>query len=184
MSRIGKAPIEIPENVEIKIQSSENVYSVDVKGPMGELHIDLPENMSVKQDTLNEQSVLLVERPNNEQKSRALHGLFRTLINNMVVGVTDGYKKELEIIGVGYRAEAKSDSKLVLQLGFSHPVEVLALEGVKFETPEPTVVFVSGIDKQAVGQTAATVRALKKPEPYKGKGIRYKGEHVIRKSVK
>lgn len=184
MSRIGNAPIEIPEKVEIKIQSSDDIFSVDVKGPMGELQIDLPRTIAVRQDSQDDKNLLLVERSNDEQESRALHGLSRTLINNMVIGVTEGYKKELEIIGVGYRAEARGDNKLALQLGFSHPVEVVAPSGVKFETPEPTIVFVSGIDKQAVGQTAAQVRALRKPEPYKGKGIRYKGEHVIRKSVK
>ena len=176
MSRIGKSPIPIPEKVEVGINKSQ----VEVKGPKGSLALDIPELITLKQES----DTILVERSNDEKQSRALHGLVRSLVNNMVVGVTEGFKKELEIHGVGYRAEAKGDNKLVLQLGFSHPVEVNALEGVTFEVPEPTRIIISGIDKQAVGQSAAQIRALKKPEPYKGKGIRYTGEHILRKSAK
>ncbi len=184
MSRIGRAPIEIPEQVEIKIQpigaSNTIAFNVAVKGPKGELNLDLPETITVRE----EGNTIIVERSNDEKESRSLHGLSRTLINNMVLGVVEGYSKDLEIVGVGYRAEAKGDNKLVFQLGFSHPVELEAPAGVSFKVEDSTSITVSGIDKQAVGETAARIRALKKPEPYKGKGIRYKGEHIIRKAVK
>ena len=181
MSRIGQAPIEIPENVEVKIQKSPNVGStVEVKGPKGELQVELPAVITIDQ----KDNILSFERTDDEQKSRALHGLFRTLVSNMIIGTTEGYQKELEIIGVGYRAEVQGDKKLVMQLGFSHKVEVAIPEEIKFEVLEGTRILISGIDKQAVGQAAAHIRSLKKPEPYKGKGIRYKDEYVRRKQVK
>lgn len=184
MSRIGNSPVVIPEQVEVKIGSvlvnQTQHINVEVKGPKGVLTQTLPESITAKE----KDSMLIVERPNDEKQSRSLHGLSRALLANMMVGVTEGYQKELEIIGVGYRAEARGSDKLVLQLGFSHPVEVTAPEGVSFEVPEPVRILVSGIDKQSVGQAAAEIRALKKPEPYKGKGIRYKGEYVMRKAAK
>ena len=128
--------------------------------------------------------LLVVERPDDSRQAKALHGLSRTLLANMVLGVTEGFTRELEIVGVGYRANAQGNDKVQLTLGFSHPVEVSAPEGVTFEVPQPTQIIVSGIDKQKVGQTAANIRALRKPEPYKGKGVRYLGEHVIRKAGK
>jgi large subunit ribosomal protein L6 len=128
--------------------------------------------------------VLLVERPDDERRNRALHGLTRSLVNNMVVGVSEGFSKELQIVGVGYRAAAKGDSALELQLGFSHPVNVQAPDGITFDVPEPTRIIVSGSDKQVVGQVAADIRSYRKPEPYKGKGVRYLGEHVARKAGK
>ena len=128
--------------------------------------------------------MILVERPNDDRKNKALHGLTRSLVNNMVIGVSEGFKKELEIVGVGYRAAEKGSNGLELQLGFSHPVEVKAPEGITFEVPEPTRIIVSGINKEVVGQVAADIRSYRKPEPYKGKGIRYAGEHVARKAGK
>ncbi len=180
MSRIGNSPIPIPEQVEVKIEKIDGRETIEIKGPKGELSQPIPEPLSVSQ----EENAVLLTRVNDEKESRALHGLARSLIQNMVVGVTEGYQKELEIIGVGYRAEVRGADKLVLQLGFSHPVEVSAPEGIVFEVPEATRILVSGIDKQSVGQAAAEIRELKKPEPYKGKGIRYKGEYVIRKATK
>lgn len=176
MSRIGKAPITVPSGVEVSI----NGRSISVKGPKGTLSHELPEPISIRQDG----GELVVERPNDERRSRSLHGLTRTLVNNMVVGVSDGFRKELEIIGVGYRATAQGDNKLELALGFSHPVRVEAPNGITFEVPSATRVNVVGIDKQQVGQVAANIRSIRKPEPYKGKGIRYVGEYVIRKAGK
>ena len=176
MSRIGKTPIEVPDGVDVTINGS----TVDVKGPKGTLSQSLPEQVSISQDA----SALVLTRVDDERESKALHGLFRSLVNNMVVGVTEGYRKELEIVGVGYRAQAKGKDKLELQLGFSHPVSVSAPEGIEFEVPIQTQINVIGIDKQVVGQVAADIRALKKPEPYKGKGIRYVGEHIMRKAGK
>ena len=176
MSRIGKAPISVPNGVEIGISGK----SVEIKGPKGTLDLEVPGSISVRQDG----DQVLVERPDDERTSRALHGLTRSLINNMVIGVSEGFSKELEIIGVGYRAQAKGQSSLELQLGFSHPVSVEAPEGISFEVPEPTRIIVTGIDKQAVGQVAANIRSFRKPEPYKGKGVRYLGEHVARKAGK
>ena len=167
MSRVGSNPIPVPAGVE-------------VKGPKGTLTQDLPEVVSVSQDD----GVLSVVRQNDDRESRALHGLFRSLINNMVIGVTDGFRKELEIVGVGYRANAKNKSTLELQLGFSHPIEVVAPDGIEFDVPQPTNITVVGIDKQVVGQVAAEIRSYRKPEPYKGKGVRYVGEHVRRKAGK
>jgi large subunit ribosomal protein L6 len=176
MSRVGKAPIAVPSNVEITIDGS----NVAVKGPKGSLARDLPGAISVRRDG----DTLLVERGDDERESRAFHGLARALVNNMVVGVTDGYRKQLEIVGVGYRAAAKSPTTLELSLGFSHPVVVNAPDGVTFETPAPTRIEVVGIDKEIVGQVAANIRAIRKPEPYKGKGVRYAGERVVRKAGK
>jgi len=176
MSRIGKAPISVPSGVEVSIDGR----AVSVKGPKGSLTHELPEPITVRQ----EGATLLVERPDDERRSRSLHGLTRTLVHNMVVGVSDGFRKELEIIGVGYRATAQGDSKLELALGFSHPVKVDAPAGITFEVPSATRVNVIGVDKQQVGQVAANIRAIRKPEPYKGKGIRYVGEYVIRKAGK
>jgi large subunit ribosomal protein L6 len=176
MSRIGKAPITVPGGVDVTIAGS----SVTVKGPKGTLSRDVPGEITIRKDD----ATLFVERPNDERDNRALHGLARTLVSNMVVGVTDGFSKELEIIGVGYRAEAQSPTTLRLALGYSHPVIMQAPEGVTFEVPTATRVIVRGIDKEAVGQMAANIRAVRKPEPYKGKGVRYLGEKVLRKAGK
>ena len=176
MSRIGKAPILVPNGVEVGISDK----SIEVKGPKGSLDFEVPGSISVRQDG----DQIYVERPDDERTNRALHGLTRSLINNMVIGVSEGFSKELEIIGVGYRAQAKGQSSLELQLGFSHPISVEAPEGVSFDVPEPTRIIISGIDKQIVGQVAADIRSYRKPEPYKGKGVRYLGEHVVRKAGK
>ena len=176
MSRIGKTPIAVPSGVDITIVGE----TVTVKGPKGTLSRDVPSAITVRRDDTN----VLVERPDDERDNRSLHGLTRSLVNNMVVGVTDGFTKELEIIGVGYRAEAQGPNKLRLSLGFSHPMMVNAPEGVTFEVPAPTRVIVRGIDKETVGQVAANIRSIRKPEPYKGKGVRYLGEKVLRKAGK
>ena len=176
MSRIGRAPISVPTGVQVTIADG----TVTVKGPRGELSRTIPGEITVKQ----EDSTLLVERPDDERVNRALHGLTRSLVNNMVVGVTDGFNKDLEIVGVGYRATAKGPNQLELALGFSHPVVVDAPAGISFEVPQPTRISVKGIDKQLVGEVAANIRKIRKPEPYKGKGVRYAGERVIRKAGK
>ncbi|MEZ5144738.1 MAG: 50S ribosomal protein L6 [Acidimicrobiales bacterium] len=176
MSRVGRAPITVPSGVEVTVDDRH----ITVKGPKGVLERDLPATIEVRQ----EDGQLLVERPDDERRSRALHGLTRSLVNNMVVGVTEGFRKDLDIIGVGYRAQAKSGSTLELALGFSHPVSVDAPEGITFETPTPTHIGVMGIDKELVGQVAANIRAIRKPEPYKGKGVRYRDERVLRKAGK
>ena len=176
MSRIGKAPITVPGGVDVAIDGP----SVTVKGPKGTLSREVPGSITVRQEATQ----LVVERPNDERQSRSLHGLTRTLVSNMVVGVTDGFSKELEIIGVGYRAEALNPTTLRLALGFSHPVLLEAPEGITFEVPTQTRVIVRGIDKEVVGQVAANIRAVRKPEPYKGKGVRYLGEKVLRKAGK
>ena len=153
---------------------------ITVTGPRGTLERDVHPDIAIRQDD----GVLLVERPDDERRHRALHGLTRSLVNNMVVGVTQGFQRDLEIVGVGYRAAAQAPNRLELALGFSHPVVVEAPEGITFEVPAPTRISVRGIDKQAVGQVAADIRSLRKPEPYKGKGVRYAGEVVRRKAGK
>ena len=176
MSRIGRSPIPVPDGVDVTFAERRVV----VKGPQGTLERSLPGEITVRQ----EGSTLLVERPDDARQNRALHGLTRSLVNNMVVGVTDGFNKDLEIVGVGYRATAKSPDEIELALGFSHTVPVKAPSGITFEVPAPTKITVRGIDKEAVGQVAADIRKLRKPEPYKGKGIRYAGEVVLRKAGK
>ena len=176
MSRIGKAPINVPSGVDVQISAT----SITVKGPKGELSRELPELVSVSQDG----DTLQVSRVDDSRSARAMHGLMRSLVNNMVVGVTEGFRKELDIVGVGYRAQAKGSNALELALGFSHPVSVTAPDGIEFVVPQPTRIEVHGIDKQLVGQVAADIRAWRKPEPYKGKGVRYVDEHVRRKAGK
>ena len=176
MSRIGKNPIVIPAGVNVSIAGG----SISVNGAKGTLARVLPGEITVRE----EGTTLVVERPNDERQNRALHGLTRTLIANMVIGVSTGFSKELEILGVGYRAAAQSPTKLELALGFSHPVFVEAPEGIQFEVPAPGRVIIKGIDKEAVGQVAANIRKIRKPEPYKGKGVRYLGEIVRRKAGK
>ena len=176
MSRIGRAPIAVPSGVEITIADQH----ITVKGPKGTLERDLPGAITVRQ----EDAELIVERPDDERQNRAMHGLTRALVNNMVIGVTDGFKKDLDIIGVGYRATAKGKDKLELALGYSHPIFVEAPAGIEFEVDVPTHIAVSGIDKELVGQVAANIRKLRKPEPYKGKGVRYRDEYVARKAGK
>jgi large subunit ribosomal protein L6 len=166
----------VPSGVDVTVAGSH----ITVKGPKGTLERDLPEAITVRQDD----GQLLVERPDDERQNRALHGLVRSLVNNMVVGVNDGFRKDLDIVGVGYRATAKGNSSIELALGFSHPVTVQAPEGVTFEVASPTTIGVVGIDKEVVGQVAANIRAIRKPEPYKGKGVRYRDEHVVRKAGK
>ena len=176
MSRIGRAPIAIPAGVTVTIADG-NV--VTVKGPLGELKQTFSANLTIAQEENN----LVVTRPNDEKENRALHGLTRTLLNNMVVGVTAGFQKKLEIVGVGYRVE-KQGTKLNLGLGYSHPVVFEEQNGVKFEVPDNTTIIVKGIDKQAVGQMAAVIRSKRPPEPYLGKGIKYTGERIRRKAGK
>ncbi|HEY6531513.1 MAG TPA: 50S ribosomal protein L6 [Acidimicrobiales bacterium] len=177
MSRVGRAPITLPSGVDVSIADRH----ITVKGPKGTLEREIPGTITVRQD---EGGVLVVERPDDERQSRAMHGLVRSLVNNMVVGVSEGFRKDLEIVGVGYRATAKGNSALELALGFSHAVSVQAPDGVTFEVASPTTIAVFGIDKEAVGQVAANIRAIRKPEPYKGKGVRYKDERVVRKAGK
>ena len=172
MSRIGKRPIEVPAGVIVSIDPGR----VTVSGPKGELRQQVPQRMQINQDD----GTITVTRPTERGDDRALHGLTRTLIANMVEGVTNGFEKRLEIQGVGYRA-AMSGTNLELQVGYSHTVRIVPREGISFEVPIPTQIIVRGIDKQMVGQTAAEIRKVRPPEPYKGKGIRYEGEHVRRK---
>ncbi|MFD9944023.1 50S ribosomal protein L6 [Nonomuraea sp. NPDC050547] len=174
MSRIGRLPIPVPSGVDITITGQD----VQVKGPKGTLSHTVAEPISVARA---EDGTIAVSRPNDENKVRALHGLSRTLIANMVQGVTQGYSKSLEIVGVGYRVQAKGPSQLEFALGFSHPVIVDAPEGVTFRVEKPTLFHVDGIDKQKVGEVAANIRKLRKPDPYKGKGVRYQGEQIRRK---
>ncbi len=176
MSRIGKAPVPLPSGV--MVQLSER--TVTVTGPQGTLSRSIPGAITVRQ----EDSTVVVERPDDERHNRALHGLTRSLVANMVTGVTQGFTKELEIVGVGYRAQPRGPQAIELALGFSHPVVVDAPEGVTFEVPVPTRIVVKGIDKEKVGQVAADIRKIRKPEPYKGKGVRYAGERVMRKAGK
>ena len=172
MSRIGRKPIDVPSGVDIAVKPE----SVTVKGPKGELSERIHRDMTVRV----EDGVVTVTRPTDRGEHRALHGLTRSLVANMVEGVTNGYAKRLEIQGVGYRAVMKGGN-LELALGYSHPVSIVAPEGIEFEVPQPTRVVVKGISKQAVGETAAIIRKQRPPEPYKGKGIRYEGEFVARK---
>ena len=176
MSRIGRAPIAVPAGVTVTIGEGN---LVTVKGPLGELQEKFTSVLTIAQ----EGNTLTVTRPNDEKEVRALHGLTRTLLNNMVVGVTTGFAKKLEIVGVGYRVE-KQGKKLVLGLGYSHPVIFEEDENVKFETPDQTTIIVKGINKQAVGQMAAVIRSKRPPEPYLGKGIKYEGERIRRKAGK
>jgi len=175
MSRVGRLLIPLPKDVTVEVNGDQ----VRVHGPKGELQRELPEVLRVK----IEAGSVRVERSNDQPKSAALHGLMRALIANMVKGVSEGFQKELSLVGVGYRAAAKG-AKLELQVGYSHPVEVHALPGITFETPDPTRVIVKGIDNQAVGQASADIRSVRPPEPYKGKGIRYLNEKVRRKTGK
>ncbi len=176
MSRIGKAPITVPAGVDVTLDGR----NISVKGPKGTLERVIPGTITITQDG----DTLVCDRPNDENKTKAMHGLTRSLVNNMVIGVTDGFTKNLEIVGVGYRAEAQGPGALRLNLGFSHSVDVKAPEGITFEVPAQTQVIVSGIDKEVVGQVAANIRSIRKPEPYKGKGVRYAGERVVRKAGK
>ena len=175
MSRIGNKPITVPENVEVKIDGNH----ITVKGPKGTLEKDLHKNMSVSLDG----NVIKVTRPDNEPENRSLHGLTRTLIYNMIEGVVNEYKRELEINGVGYRAQKKGN-KLVMNLGYSHPVEMDPPAGITFDVPDANHIIVRGIDKELVGQTAAVVRTKRPPEVYRGKGIKYAEEHIRRKEGK
>ena len=174
MSRIGRLPIPVPSGVDVAIDEA----TVTVKGPKGTLSHTVASPIVVEK---GEDGVLSINRPNDERESRSLHGLTRTLINNMVVGVTEGYEKKLEIVGVGYRVLPKGPTQLEFQLGYSHPIVFDAPEGITFTTEGPTKLGVVGIDKQLVGEVAAKIRKLRKPEPYKGKGVRYSGEHIRRK---
>ena len=176
MSRIGKMPIEVAAGVTVTIGERNEVT---VKGPKGELKQTLNQDMIIEQNG----NVIEVKRPSDAKEHRALHGLTRTLLNNMVVGVTEGYKKELQINGVGYRA-AKQGTKLVLNLGYSHQVEMEEIDGITIEVPQPNQIIISGPDKQKVGQFAANVREKRPPEPYKGKGIKYVDEYIRRKEGK
>ena len=175
MSRIGNKPITVPEGVEVKLDGKH----LTVKGPKGTLERDIHEKMNVSV----EGNVINVTRPNDEPENRSLHGLTRTLIANMIEGVLNEYKKELQIVGVGYRAQ-KQGNKLVMNLGYSHPVEMEEPEGIKFEVPNANTIIVSGIDKETVGQTAAVIRTKRPPEVYHGKGIKYSDEHIRRKEGK
>jgi large subunit ribosomal protein L6 len=175
MSRIGKKPVTVPNGVTVSVDGS----TVKVKGPKGELSRTFEPSMKVRV----ENNEVLVERPNDDKRERALHGLTRALIANMVQGVTEGFKKTLEIVGVGYRAEKKGKN-LVVSVGYSHPVNYPEPSGITLTTPAPTTIVIEGIDKQKVGQVAAELREFRPPEPYKGKGIRYQGEQVRRKAGK
>ena len=176
MSRIGRLPVALPQGVTVTIDADN---AVTVKGPKGTLSRKMSKAMDIKV----EENTLVVTRPNDEKENRALHGLTRALLQNMVVGVTQGYQKALELVGVGYRA-SKQGKKLVLNVGYSHPVEFEPADGIEFDVPVTTQILVKGIDKEVVGQIAAEIRAVRKPEPYKGKGIKYAGEVIRRKEGK
>jgi len=176
MSRIGKKPISVPSGVDVTLDGTHVV----VKGPKGTLEHDIPTEITIAR----EGDELVVARANEERRSRALHGLTRSLVANMVEGVSDGFARDLEIVGVGYRAAAQGPNKIELQVGYSHSVPFEAPDGITFEVPSPTKITVRGFDKQLVGQVAANIRKIRKPEPYKGKGIRYAGERVLRKAGK
>ncbi|MEL7623947.1 MAG: 50S ribosomal protein L6 [Clostridiales bacterium] len=175
MSRIGKLPIPVPAGVDVKIEGN----NITVKGPKGTLSREFPKEISV----VLEDGKITVSRPNDEKQNRAYHGLIRTLVNNMVVGVSNGFEKSLDMVGVGYKAQMQG-TKLVLAIGYSHPVEVEPAPGLSIEVPGPTKILVKGADKQAVGQLAADIRKIRLPEPYKGKGIRYSDEVVRTKAGK
>jgi len=177
MSRIGKLPVTVPSGVDVSIDGA----VVTVKGPKGTLTHTVAAPITVERSEEGGSVVLEVKRPDDERRSRSLHGLTRTLVNNMVVGVTEGYTKQLEIVGVGYRVLAKGPTQLEFQLGYSHPIIFTAPEGITFAVDGQTKLGVQGIDKQLVGEVAANIRKLRKPEPYKGKGVRYAGEHIRRK---
>lgn len=174
MSRIGKLPVPVPSGVEVTIDGS----VVSVKGPKGALQHTVAEPITVARD---DDGRIVLDRPDDERESKSLHGLSRTLVANMVTGVSEGYSKRLEIVGVGYRVISKGPTELEFNLGYSHPINVKAPEGITFAVETPTRFTVAGIDKQQVGEVAANIRKLRKPEPYKGKGVRYEGEHVRRK---
>lgn len=175
MSRIGRKPISLPKGVEVNVNGRE----VTVKGPKGTLMELIPEDISVEK----QENQIIITRPSDAKKHRAFHGLSRALIANMVEGVTNGFEKKLELVGVGYRAQMQG-KKLVLSVGYSHPVEIDPPEGIEFEVPAATKITIRGISKQLVGNTAAHIRAVRKPEPYKGKGIKYEGEQIRRKAGK
>ncbi|HXY92686.1 MAG TPA: 50S ribosomal protein L6 [Acidimicrobiia bacterium] len=176
MSRVGKRPIPVPSGVDVMVSGRH----VTVKGPKGTLEYDAPETITIERNGDD----LVVTRPDDERENRALHGLTRSLVANMVTGVSEGFVRELEIVGVGYRAAASGPQRLEIQVGYSHPVQVDAPAGIEFEVPAPTRIMVRGFDKQLVGQVAADIRKIRKPEPYKGKGIRYADERVLRKAGK
>ncbi|MDQ3947204.1 MAG: 50S ribosomal protein L6 [Actinomycetota bacterium] len=176
MSRVGRKPIPVPSGVDVTLEGTRVV----VKGPKGTLERQVSADMTISR----EEDTLVVTRPSDAREHRSLHGLTRSLVSNMVVGVSDGFVKELEIVGVGYRATAAGPNRIELALGFSHSVPVEAPEGISFEVPSPTRITVRGADKELVGQVAANIRKIRKPEPYKGKGVRYAGERVQRKAGK
>ena len=177
MSRIGKLPITVPAGVEVKVDENN---TVTVKGPKGILTQEVNPAITLKQ----EGNILTLERPSDAKPHKAMHGLYRSLVHNMVVGVTDGFSKTLELVGTGYRAQAEGGKKLTINIGFSHPVILDAPENIQFETPNQTTIMVKGINKQQVGNLAADIRAIRKPEPYLGKGIKYVDEHIRRKEGK
>jgi len=178
MSRIGRLPIQVPAGVTVTVGDNN---MVTVKGPKGTLTQQVNSNITVKQ----EGNVLTLSRPNDEKQNKAFHGLYRALLHNMVVGVTEGFSKTLEMVGTGYKAKAEGNGKSIeINIGFSHPVHLDAPEGLAFKTPNDTTIVVEGMSKQAVGNMAADIRAIRKPEPYLGKGIKYQGEHIRRKEGK
>ncbi len=176
MSRIGNTPVPVPSGVDVAVDGQH----LTVKGSKGELDITLPGDITAAV----EDAEIVLSRPDDSGDHKAMHGLARSLVQNMVIGVSEGFSKKLEIVGVGYRATAKGSNALELQLGFSHPVSIQAPDGIEFEVPQQTEIIVKGIDKQLVGQVAADIRKWRKPEPYKGKGIKYEGERIIRKAGK
>ena len=175
MSNIGKQPIKVPENIEVSIKNS----LISVKGKLGELSLNFDERIKVS----NTDNMLIIERSNDKRKARELHGLYRALINNMVIGVSEGFQKELNLVGVGYTTEKKGDY-ILINVGFSHPIYFQIPEGINVEIPNATTIIIKGYNKQNVGDMAAKIRSIRKPEPYKGKGIRYAGEYVARKAGK
>ena len=177
MSRIGRLPITVPAGVEVKVDENN---TITVKGPKGTLTQEVNPAITLKQ----EGNILTLERPSDAKPHKAMHGLYRSLVHNMVVGVTDGFSKTLELVGTGYRAQAEGGKKLTINIGFSHPVILDAPENIQFETPTQTTIVVKGINKQQVGNLAADIRAIRKPEPYLGKGIKYVDEHIRRKEGK